>query len=119
MAFKPMKMGLRMAHLMVVYWVEFLEKYMRVKMTFEELYNIKMNDEEIKTDIEYIKQLQNLVKEHKLVTDTVTLLNQRMNEGMRVLVEDCSSSSMDIDFGLYPYVDSFNTTTGQVCSGLG
>jgi len=53
------------------------------------------------------------------VTDTVTLLNQRMNEGKRVLVEDCSSSSMDIDFGLYPYVDSFNTTTGQVCSGLG
>ena len=35
------------------------------------------------------------------------------------MVEDASSSSMDIDTGLYPYVDSFHTTTGAVCTGLG
>jgi len=35
------------------------------------------------------------------------------------LVEDASSSSMDVDTGLYPYVDSFHTTTGAVCTGLG
>ena len=26
---------------------------------------------------------------------------------------------MDIDYGIYPYTDSFHTTTGQVCIGLG
>lgn len=26
---------------------------------------------------------------------------------------------MDIDTGIYPYVDSFHTTTGAVCTGLG
>ena len=26
---------------------------------------------------------------------------------------------MDVDFGIYPYTDSFNTTTGAVCTGLG
>jgi adenylosuccinate synthase len=26
---------------------------------------------------------------------------------------------MDVDTGLYPYVDSFHTTTGAVCTGLG
>jgi len=26
---------------------------------------------------------------------------------------------MDVDFGVYPYTDSFNTTTGAVCTGLG
>jgi len=26
---------------------------------------------------------------------------------------------MDIDTGLYPYTDSFHTTTGAVCTGLG
>lgn len=57
MAFKPMKMGLLMAHLVEDTWEEFLEKYMRVMNTFEELYKIKMNDEEIKTDLDYIKQL--------------------------------------------------------------
>jgi len=42
-----------------------------------------------------------------------------MAEGKRILVEDCSSSLMDVDFGIYPYTDSFNTTTGAVCTGLG
>lgn len=26
---------------------------------------------------------------------------------------------MDVDTGIYPYVDSFHTTTGAVCTGLG
>lgn len=47
------------------------------------------------------------------------LLNDKINEGKRILVEDCSSSSMDIDYGIYPYTDSFHTTTGSVCTGLG
>ncbi len=47
------------------------------------------------------------------------MLNQKINEGKRILVEDCSSSLMDVDFGVYPYTDSFNTTTGAVCTGLG
>ena len=35
------------------------------------------------------------------------------------MVEDASSSSMDVDTGLYPFTDSFHTTTGGVCTGLG
>ena len=54
-----------------------------------------------------------------MATDTVVLLNQKIHEGKRILVEDCSSSLMDVDFGIYPYTDSFNTTTGAVCTGLG
>ena len=26
---------------------------------------------------------------------------------------------MDLDHGIYPYTESFNTTTGSVCIGLG
>ena len=26
---------------------------------------------------------------------------------------------MDVDLGIYPYTDSFYTTTGAVCTGLG
>ena len=47
------------------------------------------------------------------------MLNQKIYEGKRILVEDCSTSMMDVDFGIYPYTDSFNTTTGAVCTGLG
>jgi adenylosuccinate synthase len=54
-----------------------------------------------------------------MIQDTVVMLNQKIQEGRRILVEDCSSSLMDVDFGVYPYTDSFNTTTGAVCTGLG
>ena len=54
-----------------------------------------------------------------MIQDTVVMLNQKRAEGTRILVEDCSSSLMDVDFGVYPYTDSFNTTTGAVCTGLG
>lgn len=48
------------------------------------------------------------------------ILNEEIYKGRkRVLVEDCSSSTMDVDTGIYPYVDSFHTTTGAVCTGLG
>lgn len=69
--------------------------------------------------MEHLKQLQSLLKENEMIKDTVTLLNQKITEGKRILVEDCSSSLMDVDFGIYPYTDSFNTTTGAVCTGLG
>ena len=38
-AFKPMKMGLRIAHLSEP-WDTFVEKYQRVRSTYEELYRI-------------------------------------------------------------------------------
>lgn len=47
------------------------------------------------------------------------MLNSEIKQGKRILVEDCSSSTMDIDTGIYPYVDSFHTTSGAVCTGLG
>lgn len=60
-----------------------------------------------------------MMKEDNLIHDTVVEVNKKIAEGKRFLVEDCSSSLMDVDFGVYPYTDSFNTTTGAVCTGLG
>lgn len=48
------------------------------------------------------------------------MLNKEIKEQKkRILVEDSSSSSMDIDTGLYPFTSSYHTTTGAVCTGLG
>ena len=63
--------------------------------------------------------LREILVNNKLVQDTVVYLNQAIKSGKRVLVEDCSSTQMDIDLGIYPYTDSFYTTTGAVCTGLG
>ena len=54
-----------------------------------------------------------------MILDTSVLLNQEIYKGKRILAEDCSSSLMDEDHGIYPYTDSFHTTTGSVCIGLG
>ncbi len=117
-AFKPMKMGLRVAHLAEP-WETFVEKYQRVRSTYEELYRINLTEKEVADDLEQLHLLQSILKKYKMIQDTVVMLNQEMAKGKRILVEDCSSSLMDVDFGIYPYTDSFNTTTGAVCTGLG
>lgn len=43
MAFKPMKMGLRIAHL-ADNWQTFEDKYKRVRSTYEELFKINVTD---------------------------------------------------------------------------
>jgi adenylosuccinate synthase len=117
-AFKPMKMGLRVAHLAEP-WETFLEKYQRVRSTYEELYRINLTEQEVADDLEQLRLLQSVMKKYKMIQDTVVLLNQEIRKGKRILAEDCSSSLMDVDFGIYPYTDSYNTTTGAVCTGLG
>lgn len=46
-------------------------------------------------------------------------LNAEIHAKKRIIVEGASSSTMDVDLGLYPFTDSFHTTTGAVCTGLG
>lgn len=78
-----------------------------------------MSKEEREADLDNFRQLREILLEHNLIQDTVVVLNNEIAQGKRILVEDCSSSTMDLDTGIYPYVDSFHTTTGAVCTGLG
>lgn len=113
-----MKMGLRMSHLMEP-WSVFREKYLRVRATAEKLYNVKLSDEHANEDLENLHLLKDLTEKSKLVQDTIVILNQEIDRGKRILVESANSNTMDIDTGLYPYTDSYHTTTGSVCTGLG
>ena len=54
-----------------------------------------------------------------LVCDTISLVNLRIDEGARVLVEGANAAMLDIDFGTYPFVTSSNCTAGAACTGLG
>jgi hypothetical protein len=73
-AFKPMKMALRMSHL-VDDWSEFEDKYQRVRKTCEQLFNLSLSPEELAIDLESLKLLRDIAKNNGLVTDTVVLLN--------------------------------------------
>ena len=54
-----------------------------------------------------------------LVCDTVTLINEEINKGKKVLFEGAQGTLLDIDFGTYPFVTSSNPTAGGVCTGTG
>ena len=58
-AFKPMKMALRVSHL-VDDWSEFHDKYSRVRSTCEKLFNIQLTEEEVKTDLEAFRSLRDV-----------------------------------------------------------
>lgn len=116
--FKPLKMGLRTALLMEP-WNEFVETYDRVLRTSDSIFNVEVSKEEREADLDNFRQLRDIIIQHGFVQDTISLLNAEIQAGKRILVEDCSSTTMDVDSGIYPYTDSFHTTTGAVCTGLG
>ena len=55
----------------------------------------------------------------EMIVDGVTLVNQYLEEGRRILAEGAQGMMLDIDFGTYPYVTSSNPSPGGVCTGLG
>jgi len=90
-----------------------------VTKTSEQLFHINITKEERERELDNFRRLRETVLVGGNVKDTILLLNDEIKAGKRILVEDCSSSTHDIDSGIYPYTDSFHTTTGAVCTGLG
>ncbi|HVX25912.1 MAG TPA: adenylosuccinate synthase [Parafilimonas sp.] len=46
-------------------------------------------------------------------------INEKINNGKKVLAEGAQGSMLDIDFGTFPFVTSSNTISAGVCTGLG
>jgi adenylosuccinate synthase len=53
------------------------------------------------------------------VTNTPFLLNGLSSQGKKILFEGIQGTFMDLDFGTYPYVGSYNFTAGSACIGSG
>lgn len=54
-----------------------------------------------------------------LIVDGVTLINEELDKGKKVLAEGAQGILLDVDFGTYPFVTSSNPSPGGVCTGLG
>lgn len=54
-----------------------------------------------------------------LIVDGVTVINDTLKAGKRVLAEGAQGVLLDVDFGTYPFVTSSNPSPGGVCTGLG
>ncbi len=53
------------------------------------------------------------------IGDVAFELQNRVNEGSRVLFEGAQGTLLDIDHGTYPFVTSSNVVSGNVCAGSG
>ncbi len=54
-----------------------------------------------------------------LVTDTISLVHERLEAGDDILLEGAQATFLDLDHGTYPYVTSSNPTAGGACVGAG
>ncbi len=55
----------------------------------------------------------------KFVINTAVFLNEKIEEGKKILAEGAQGTFLDIDFGTYPYVTASNPISGGACIGLG
>ncbi|MBC8079232.1 MAG: adenylosuccinate synthase [Gorillibacterium sp.] len=66
--------------------------------------------------VQYLAYAEEL---RRYVTDTSVVLNDKIDEGCRVLFEGAQGVMLDIDHGTYPFVTSSNPSAGAVCIGSG
>lgn len=53
------------------------------------------------------------------VVDTITVINDEINAGRRILFEGAQATMLDIEYGTYPYVTSSHPVSGGVTVGAG
>lgn len=56
---------------------------------------------------------------YPLIVDGVTVINEELKRGAKVLAEGAQGILLDVDFGTYPFVTSSSPAPGGVCTGLG
>ncbi|UCB57451.1 MAG: adenylosuccinate synthase [Candidatus Omnitrophota bacterium] len=67
----------------------------------------------------YEKYLSYARRIKKYAFDCTSFLNAEIKKGKDILFEGAQGTSLDVDFGTYPYVTSSNTTAGGACIGSG
>ncbi len=86
-------------------------KHQRLLDNFHFIEDISEMEENFFEAIEFLKTLNIVNGEY--------FINQKLDEGKKVLAEGAQGSMLDIDFGTFPYVTSSSTVSAGVCTGLG
>jgi adenylosuccinate synthase len=95
------------------------EKMFKDKVKEKNLELVRYNQAPLDFDEQY-KEYSEIAKAIKpFVCDTITLVNDALDNGAKVLFEGAQGSLLDIDFGSYPFVTSSHPTSGGVSIGSG
>lgn len=107
--------GLRVGDLLdknfTTQYIKLRMKHQRLLDNFNFQEDISLWEEEFFDGLEFLKGLNIVNGEY--------FINEKINEGKRVLAEGAQGSMLDVDFGTFPFVTSSSTISAGVCSGLG
>jgi adenylosuccinate synthase len=96
----------------------FITQYIRLRLKHQKLLenfsfaeDISDWEEEFFSALEFLKELQIVNGEY--------FINDKIQQGKKILAEGAQGSMLDVDFGTFPFVTSSNTISAGVCTGLG
>ncbi|UEG50380.1 adenylosuccinate synthase [Ferruginibacter lapsinanis] len=96
----------------------FNAEYEKLKAKHQEILNNYKFDEDISQwENDFFEAIE-FLRGFKIVNGEY-FINEKINEGKKVLAEGAQGSMLDVDFGTFPFVTSSNTISAGVCTGLG
>ncbi|MDO9375212.1 MAG: adenylosuccinate synthase [Bacteroidota bacterium] len=96
----------------------FTSQYIKLRLKHQRLLDNYNFQEDISSwEDEFFEAIE-LLKEFKIVNGEY-FINDKIQQGKKVLAEGAQGSMLDVDFGTFPFVTSSNTISAGVCTGLG
>jgi adenylosuccinate synthase len=89
--------------------------YAEKAILFKHLYQVEIPS--IEQEVERLYRYGESLKDY--VTDTFSLIDEKLSEGKRVLYEGAQGILLDIDYGTYPFVTSSSTAGAGIYTGAG
>ena len=96
----------------------FTTQYIRLRLKHQKLLeNFSFNEDISQWEDEFFEGLEFL--KSLTIVNGEYFINDKIQQGKKVLAEGAQGSMLDVDFGTFPFVTSSNTISAGVCSGLG
>ena len=96
----------------------FISQYIKIRLKHQRLLDSYNFQEDISTwEDEFFESIE-LLKDFKIVNGEY-FINDKIQQGKKVLAEGAQGSMLDVDFGTFPFVTSSSTISAGVCTGLG
>ncbi len=96
----------------------FTSQYIKLRLKHQRLLDNYNFQEDISLwEDEFFEAIEEL-KKFKIVNGEY-FINEKIQQGKKVLAEGAQGSMLDVDFGTFPFVTSSNTISAGVCTGLG
>ncbi len=96
----------------------FTTQYIRLRLKHQKLLDGLHFQEDVSAMEEEFLDALEFLRMFKIVQGEY-FINEKLNQGKKVLAEGAQGSMLDVDFGTFPFVTSSNTISAGVCTGLG